>query len=77
MRWALAPAGTPKPIVDKLSAEFTRIVGSQEIRDYMTKQGIIAFSSTPEQLAALMKSLMTNISFWKSWLACLFCRACS
>jgi tripartite-type tricarboxylate transporter receptor subunit TctC len=52
----LAPAGTPKPIVDKLSAELTRIVGTQEIRDYMAKQGIIPFPSTPEQLGALMKS---------------------
>jgi tripartite-type tricarboxylate transporter receptor subunit TctC len=52
----LAPAATPKPIVDKLSAEFVRIVGTQEIRDYMAKQGIIPFSSTPEQLSSLMKS---------------------
>ena len=52
----LAPAGTPKPIVDKLSRELARIVSSAEIQDFMAKQGIAPFSSTPEQLGALMKS---------------------
>ena len=52
----LAPAGTPKPIVDKLSAEFARIIARSDIQDYMAKQGIMPWSSTPEQLAALMKT---------------------
>jgi len=56
----LAPAGTPKSIVDKLSAEFARIVATAEIQDYMAKQGIAPFPSTPEQLAALMKTDMAK-----------------
>jgi len=52
----LAPAGTPKPIIDKLSQEFARIVSTAEIRDYMAKQGIAPWPSTPEQLGALMRA---------------------
>jgi len=52
----LAPAGLPRPIVDKLSAEFRRLVGLPEVAEYMAKQGIAPFPGTPEQLAALMKS---------------------
>jgi tripartite-type tricarboxylate transporter receptor subunit TctC len=52
----LAPAGVPRPIVDKLSADFRRLVGLPEVVEYMAKQGLAPFPGTPEQLAALMKS---------------------
>lgn len=52
----LAPAGTPKVIIDKLSGEFGRIVALPDIRERLAVQGMIAFYSTPEQLAANLKS---------------------
>jgi tripartite-type tricarboxylate transporter receptor subunit TctC len=56
----LAPAGTPKAIIDKLSTEIARIVASIEVQDFLAKQGMDPFSSTPEQLSALMKSDMAR-----------------
>ncbi len=52
----LAPAGTPKDIVDKLSAEFGRIVAAPDVRAKLESQGMQPFISTAEQFTALVKS---------------------
>lgn len=52
----LVPAGTPRPIVARLSAELTRIVRSDDIRTRMLGQYFSAVGAAPEALAALMKS---------------------
>ena len=52
----LAPAGTPRAIIDKLSGEFGRIVALTDIRERLAVQGMIPFFSTPEQLAANLKA---------------------
>jgi tripartite-type tricarboxylate transporter receptor subunit TctC len=51
----LAPAGTPKPIVDRLNKELVRIIRSDELRTRMLGVYFSAAASTPEALAALMK----------------------
>lgn len=48
----LAPAGTPKPIVDKLNAEVVRILASQEVTEFLAKQGASPGKGTPADLAA-------------------------
>lgn len=52
----LAPAGTPKPIIDKLSAELRRIVALSEVRDRLHAQGQEPWTSTPGQFAKLIRS---------------------
>ena len=52
----LAPASTPKPIIDKLSAEIARILGLPDTKDKLGSQGMEPFISTPEQLDALMRA---------------------
>ena len=52
----LAPAGTPKPVIDKLAAEIARIVAAPEFREKLEGQGTEAFPSTPEQFANLIKA---------------------
>lgn len=52
----LAPAGTPKAIIDKLSAEISRIVVTPEILEKLASQGMSPFISTPEEFAALIKA---------------------
>lgn len=46
------PAGTPKEIVSKLHAELMKAMKSQEVVDFMVKDGADPVGSTPEQLAA-------------------------
>ncbi len=56
----LAPAGTPKPIIDKLSTEFARILAMSDVKEFLDKQGVEPFISSPEQFAALMKADMAK-----------------
>lgn len=52
----LAPAKTPATIVQRLSTELVRIIKSDEVRGKMLSQYFSAAASTPDALAALMKS---------------------
>ncbi|MCU7373398.1 tripartite tricarboxylate transporter substrate binding protein [Paucibacter sp. O1-1] len=52
----LAPARTPAPIIQRLSTELVRIIKSDEVRGKMLSQYFSAAASTPDALAALMRS---------------------
>ena len=52
----LAPAGTPKPIVDRLSAEVNKAVHDARFADRMKQQGLETVGSTPGEMAATMKA---------------------
>jgi len=51
----MAPAGTPRPIVEKLNAEITRIVNSPEVKDAWAKQGAVSMSMSTEEFARYMR----------------------
>lgn len=51
-----APAGTPKPIVEKLSAEIARILNTPSVQQQLQKEGVEPFISTPDQFAALIQA---------------------
>jgi tripartite-type tricarboxylate transporter receptor subunit TctC len=46
-----APAGTPKPIVDKMAAEMKRILDLPEVKDKLFEIGAVASPMTPEEFA--------------------------
>jgi tripartite-type tricarboxylate transporter receptor subunit TctC len=48
----LAPAGTPRPIVDKLSAELRKLVADPEVQKRIHLEGGDPLTSTPEEYAA-------------------------
>jgi len=52
----LAPAGTPKNIVERLSVEIGKIVRMPEIKERFDSMGVAPFVSTPEQFGAMMKA---------------------
>jgi tripartite-type tricarboxylate transporter receptor subunit TctC len=56
----LAPAGTPRPIVDRLSGEVGRIVSMPDVRDKLLQLGMEPLVSTPEQFAALLQADMAK-----------------
>ena len=58
----LAPAGTPKPIINKLSSEMAKIVVMPDIREKLVSQGLDPFYTTPEQFAELMKADMAKFA---------------
>jgi tripartite-type tricarboxylate transporter receptor subunit TctC len=57
-----APAGTPKYIIDNISAEMARILASPEIVELLSNQGLEPFISNPEQFAALLRSDMARFA---------------
>ena len=50
-----APAGTPRPVVDRLNAAFVSALNLPEVRERMTQLGATVITSTPEGLAALVR----------------------
>ena len=56
----LAPARTPKPVIEKLSQEIARILRTPEVRDNLLKMGADPFISTSQQFAALIKADMAK-----------------
>ena len=58
----LAPAGTPRNIIDKLSTEIARILATPDIKEKLASQSMDPFVSTPDQFAALMKVDMARFA---------------
>ena len=52
----LAPAGTPRPVVDRLQAEVRKIVTDPAFAARLQEQGLTGIASTPEQFAAALKT---------------------
>jgi tripartite-type tricarboxylate transporter receptor subunit TctC len=52
----LAPAGTPRPVVDKLYAEVAAVLKEKETADRLTGAGLDLVRSTPEQYAARIRA---------------------
>jgi tripartite-type tricarboxylate transporter receptor subunit TctC len=50
----VAPAGTPRPIVDKLNGILTAYVNRPDIQDRMNGLAIAPLTSTPDELAAFI-----------------------
>ena len=58
----LAPANTPRPIVDKLNKVIVDALKTPEMEKLLTEQGLEAAGNSPEEFAALMH---TDIEKWK------------
>jgi tripartite-type tricarboxylate transporter receptor subunit TctC len=52
----LAPAATPKPIVEKLAADIRKVLDMPDIGEKLIAQGQTAWPSTPDQFSALIRS---------------------
>jgi tripartite-type tricarboxylate transporter receptor subunit TctC len=56
-----APAGTPKPIVDRLNIEMQKMLADPKVRQTFDRQGVEPFYATSEQVATFMRSQMAEI----------------
>jgi tripartite-type tricarboxylate transporter receptor subunit TctC len=53
--WGLAaPKGTPKPIVDKLAADFGAVFKDPEFNKFLDNQSVVSAPTTPEGFAAFL-----------------------
>ena len=56
-----APARTPKPVVDRLRAEFARAVNSREVRQQLLVNGMYPVGDGPD---ALLKTMRDDTARW-------------
>jgi len=56
-----APAGTPRPVIDRLHREIARIMEGPEMRKLITEQAAEPMALTPAQFAARIKS---ETAYW-------------
>jgi len=52
----IAPAGTPKAVVDRLNHEISAIVETPQMKEKLKEQGLEADAMTPDELAALYRA---------------------
>jgi tripartite-type tricarboxylate transporter receptor subunit TctC len=57
----MAPAGTPKPVIDLLNAEITKIMSRADVKEAWAKQGAVPMPMTP---AEFDKFLRADIEKW-------------
>jgi tripartite-type tricarboxylate transporter receptor subunit TctC len=54
--WGLAaPRGTPQPIVDKVSAEFTKLFSEPKFVEFLEQRAVVSAPTTPGGFAAFLK----------------------
>jgi tripartite-type tricarboxylate transporter receptor subunit TctC len=51
----LAPAGTPRPVVDRLNAEIVKALRSPEMERILAEQGSRVVTNTPDEFAAFIR----------------------
>jgi len=51
----VAPSGTPKAVIERINAEFNRVLKLPAVRDKLASQGIEASGGTPEELGRRMR----------------------
>jgi tripartite-type tricarboxylate transporter receptor subunit TctC len=52
----LAPAGTPRPIVDRLNSEIHKALNSEDMKKRLADSGVEPLLSTPDEFAAFIRS---------------------
>ena len=52
----LVPAGTPRPIIDRLHQELTRALRAPDMKERLNSLGLDGVGSTPEEFAAYIRS---------------------
>jgi tripartite-type tricarboxylate transporter receptor subunit TctC len=57
----LVPAGTPRPIIDRLNAEVAKVLATPEAQEQLLQQGAYAVQTTPDQAAARVRQ---EIGMW-------------
>jgi tripartite-type tricarboxylate transporter receptor subunit TctC len=53
-----APAGTPRPIIDKLNAEILKSLRMPDVKEKFTAQGVDIVGTSPEQFATFLQGQM-------------------
>ena len=64
--WIAGPAGIPRDIILKFNQEIASILSLPELRESWLKQGLVPTASTPEEIAAQIRS---DVARWKKFIS--------
>ena len=56
----LAPAGTPREVVDRVYRDSARVLSSDEFKEKLAKQGMVPVANTPAEFAAAIREESTR-----------------
>ena len=57
----MAPAATPRPVIDKLNAEVVKVINAPEVKDNWSKQGAVPMGMSPDDFG---KFLREDVQKW-------------
>jgi tripartite-type tricarboxylate transporter receptor subunit TctC len=57
----MAPAGTPRPVIDKLNTEIVKVLNSADVKKNWSEQGAVPIPMTPEQFDRFLRE---DIAKW-------------
>lgn len=60
----VVPAGTPRPVIDKLAGWFNQITNAEDTKQFLARSALDAFPGTPESMAA---HLQAETQRWGRW----------
>jgi len=60
----VVPAGTPRPIVERLAGWFNQITNEEDTKQFLARAAFDPFPGSPDQMAALIKS---DAARWKGY----------
>ena len=60
----VVPAGTPRPIIDRLAGWFNQITAAEETKQFLARSALDAFPGSPESMSAL---LVTEMDRWREF----------
>jgi tripartite-type tricarboxylate transporter receptor subunit TctC len=52
----MAPAGTPKPVIDKLNAEIAKVIARPDVKEAWAKQGAVPMTMSPAEFETYLKA---------------------
>lgn len=61
--WAglFAPGGTPEPVLDKIAADFAKMLEQPDVQEWYRNAGVEPVSNTPAQFRAILKR---DVDYW-------------
>jgi tripartite-type tricarboxylate transporter receptor subunit TctC len=58
----MAPAGVPRPIIEKINRDMVQIIKSPEVQAKLAAQFVIGVTDTPEQFDKIIKDETANLT---------------
>ena len=56
----MAPAGTPRPVLDRLSSEVSKVINAADVKENWGKQGAVPMAMSPDEFGRFLREDVTK-----------------